>query len=181
MKVGRVIGIDDGYFERGRDERAPLVATIMKGSVIEGFRFGWAAVDGSDATKRIIDLVRVYKEQVSAVFLYGTIFAGTNVVSLEDVFYSLEKPVIAVADERPDDRLVTASLRRYGREESLRVYHANPPMRELKTKRGVLYVSYLGASEGDVLRIVEHYQLVGKIPEPLRISHLIGREVGRWV
>ncbi len=181
MKLGRVVGIDDGYFERSRDRKAPLVITIMKSSVIEGFIFSWLDVDGTNATSIILDALAPIKEQISAVFLYGTIFAGTNVVSMNELYNNLKKPIIAIADEKPDNRLIERAFRVFGSEISWKIYTENPSMMELKTKRGILYVSSVGASRKEVLRIVEHYQLSSKIPEPIRISHLVGKAVGRWI
>ena len=181
MKWGRVVGVDDGYFERGKDTRAPLILTIMKGTVVEGFRFGWATVDGDDATERIESLLKDLHEQVSAVFLYGTIFAGTNVVSLPDLHKKLKKPIIAVVDEEPRGELIEKAFRVYGNIEMLKRYKSNPPMERINTRRGTLFVSYAGAEKGEVLRTIELYQLSSKIPEPLRLSHLIGRALGRWI
>jgi endonuclease V-like protein UPF0215 family len=181
MKWGRVVGVDDGYFERNKDKLAPLVATIMKKDIIEGFRFGWVSIDGTDATESILDLISDLKDQVSALFLYGTIFGGTNVVSLNDLHETLKRPVVAVVDEKPSEYLVRKALRIYGSPISLKTYNQNPIMERLDTRRGPIYVSYVGINRGEVLRLVELYQRAGKVPEPLRVSHLIGREMGRWI
>lgn len=180
MKLGRAVGIDDGFFERGKDERAPLVATIMKGEVIEGFRFGWITVDGADVTDEIINLL-TDREQFSILFLSGTIFGGTNVVDMNRLFSHLQKPVVAVVDEVPEEEKILYSLKVYGRPESLEIYKRNPKMVLLRTRRGTLYASAVGASMGEVRKAIERYQFAGKLPEPLRISHLLGREVGRWI
>ncbi len=181
MKVGRAAGVDDGFFERGKDRVAPLVATIMKSGVVEAFRFNWVEVDGTDATERVLELLGVYQEQLGVLFTDGTIFGGSNVVDLYSLHKELRAPVIAVSGDVPDEEKVVSSLLRYGGEEAVKRYRENPPLEPLETRRGTLYVASVGVSLGEARRAIEAYQLSSKIPEPLRISHLIGREVGRWV
>ncbi len=180
MKIGRVVGIDDGFFERGKDRRAPLVLTVMKSSVIEGFRFGWVTVDGDDATDSILDILPD-TSQISAVFLSGTIFGGTNVVDLEELYEAVKKPIVAVVEDPPEEGKILKSLSTHGTPSSVERYRRNPSMRPLETRRGILYVSFVGLTMGECKRLVEAYQFAGKLPEPLRISHLLGREVGRWI
>lgn len=179
MKLGRVLGIDDGYFVRGRSRRTPLVGVVMKSAVLEGFRLGWITVDGNDATEAITSLVSPLRDQLGIVFLYGTIFAGTNVVDLQELYKELNLPIIVVVDDLPDDERVRRSLLRYG--SSLGVYERNPPIRSLTTKRGTVYATFVGVSPTETRRAIEEYQQTSRIPEPLRISHLMGREVGRWI
>ena len=180
MKIGRVVGVDDGFFERGKDKRAPLVLTIMKGPIIEGFRLGWVTVDGDDATDSIYNLLPD-PSQISAVLLSGTIFGGSNVVDLAELFQRVGKPVVAVVEDPPEEGKVLRSLSIHGTPSSVRTYQRNPPMKPLETPRGTLYVSFVGIDRGECRRLLESYQIAGKLPEPLRISHLLGREVGRWI
>jgi endonuclease V-like protein UPF0215 family len=179
VKTGRAVGIDDGYFERGRTRRAPLIATLMKGPIVEGFRLGWIEIDGKDTTESIRSILLPLKDQLGVVFLYGTIFGGVNIVSLEELYENLKLPIIAVADDKPEEEKVRASIIRHGG--SLEIYDSNPPMKALRTKRGVVYASFVGLTKGEAQRAIEAYQFSSRIPEPLRISHLMGREVGRWL
>ena len=179
MKVGRSIGIDDGYFVRGRTRRAPLVGTIMKSTILEGFRLGWVTIDGNDVTESIVSLISPLKDQLGIVFLYGTIFAGVNVVDLHKLYDRLNLPIIVVVDDLPDEERVRRSLLRYGG--SLEIYEKNPPIRALTTRRGTVYATFVGSSSSEARRAIEAYQQASRIPEPLRISHLMGGEVGRWI
>ena len=181
MKLGRVAGIDDGFFERGKDKKAPLVSTFMKENIVEAFRFGWVAVDGEDATSSILSLLEPYREQIGVVFLDGTIFGGSNVVDMNILYNELEIPIIAVTADIPQEIKVKKSILRHGGKRVLERYEQNPPMTILETSRGKVYASFIGVSEGEAKRAIERYQIASKLPEPLRISHLIGKEVGKWV
>ena len=169
MKFGRVAGFDDGYFRR--PGKAPLVATIFKGSTLEGIEIAEIEVDGTDATDRILEIVEPLKEQLTGVFLYGTVFAGTNVVDLRVIADLV--PVVAVVGKRPTERFARALALR-GKKTA---QHLVP----LATKKGIVYAAWAGLSRGEAKKMVELYQLNSKIPEPLRVAHIIAKGVGLFL
>ncbi|NPA86932.1 MAG: DUF99 family protein [Candidatus Diapherotrites archaeon] len=179
MKWGRVIGFDDGYFQRGRDPCAPLVGTVMKGPVVESFRLGAISVDGDDAEEAFLSLLPD-PEQFTAIFLYGNIFGGTNVVDPRRLHELTGLPVVSVVEDPPRMDLIERSFRDRERHAAFKKLLRIPLPEPLQTRRGILHVSFAGLSRGEAKRLIELYQMSSKVPEPLRLSHLIGREVGRW-
>ncbi len=160
MKYGRVLGVDDGYFERGTDSRAPLVGVVMKKCTLEEVHISFIEVDGNDATEKIMELIQLTKPSVT--FLYGTVFGGTNVVDL----YKIPVPVISVLERKPTERFYRTVGKYY-------------PVIPLYTRRGKLHTVLHGIDEGTAVKVIETYQCSSKFPEPIRIADIIGREVGR--
>lgn len=173
MKFGRVIGFDDGYFRR--PGKAPLVGVIYKGSVLEGVKITEIDVDGTDVTEKILDIVEPLAVQLSGVFLYGTVFGGTNIVDIQKIGKLL--PVVVVADKRPTERF----YKTFESRGKVFLLLRNPALVPLKTKKGVVYVAWSGISKGEVKRLVELYQFNSKVPEPLRVAHIFAKGVGLFL
>ncbi len=173
MKFGRVVGFDDGYFKR--PGRAPLVGVICRGSVMEGVKITEIEVDGDDVTDKILDIITPMLDQLSAVFLYGTVFGGTNVVDMHAMGEVI--PTVAVSDRVPTPRFLRAfELRR-----KAYLVERNPPLLPISTRRGRVHAAWVGLTEGEAKRLIELYQINAKIPEPLRLAHIIAKGVGLFL
>ncbi len=162
MKTGRVVGVDDAPFVRGRDRYTCLVFTVMKGSVVEGFLSGEIEVDGRDALGVIADKVGEVSG-VTSIMLSGSVFGGTNYVDPDELYERTGIPVIVVSEKKP-------------KESFYRLFpHSRHRLHPLETSKGTLYVYSSGLE--NPLPVIERYQLSSKLPEPLRLSHLVGRVV----
>ena len=77
----RVLGLDDAPFERD-DEEVLVVGTIFRGSnFMDGLLSTEVAVDGDDATGKIIKMVNSsrHKPQLKVIMTDGIAFGGFNV------------------------------------------------------------------------------------------------------
>ncbi len=171
MKKGRVVGIDDGFFRRGRDKNAPLIGVIMKGPVVDEIRITTIEVDGSDIYEGFDRILSRFK---GIAILYGTIFGGSMVVSLPYFYERYNTPVMAVLDQPPRIERVEKAIKRYNPSfiENLRISFE---------RIGKIYASWYGISKTDVEKVLEMYTISSKIPEPVRIAHLIGRGFRWWI
>lgn len=175
----RVLGVDDGYFPERRG-RAPLLGILMRGTLVEGVLYREIQIDGTDVTEKLVDMVArsKYGGQAKAVMTSGTVFAGTNVLDMNAFFEEAGVPVIAVMRRPPSSSFLRAMERSPNADFILSVIRRNPPPVPLKTKRGVLYVSFVGIGASDVKRVVEDYQIYSLLPEPVRLAHLFASAVG---
>ena len=107
----RVVGVDDGAFQTGRKDaqRAPVLAVLFQNLHILSVRIGSMEVDGRDANRVLVSLLRPMRFDVT--MLSGISFAGFNLVDMGKLAHDTRRPVIAVTGEQPDNNAVRRALR----------------------------------------------------------------------
>ena len=171
----RVLGIDDGPFKFS-DEFVPIVGAVMRGGYLDGIMRSKVKVDGDEATEVIIELVERsrYKEQVRILMLDGIALGGFNVVDLAEVHRRTDIPCISVTRDKPDYKAMEKVLMRkfkdwerrweiVGREDLFTVDTGHKP----------LYARAHGISNALARNIILRSIIIGALPEPLRIAHII--------
>jgi endonuclease V-like protein UPF0215 family len=174
VAIANVIGFDDGPSDRfgrgGRD--VLLVGAVFARTRLDGVVSGCVRRDGRNATGRMVELVRgsQFDRHVRAVLLNGIAVAGFNVVDIHALADALDRPVIVVARRPPryaKIRLALEHLHDGGRRWAL--IEAAGPMEPV---RGI-YVQRVGITLAETAALLEATTLHGKLPEPLRVAHLI--------
>src|SRR5512139_3936717 len=92
----RILGIDDSPFGFD-DQRATVIGTVVRvPSYLEGVMRSEVAVDGTDATSSLVELVSRsrFKAQVKLIMIDGIALAGFNVLDLDELHASLGLPVL---------------------------------------------------------------------------------------
>lgn len=172
----RVIGFDDAPFKRG-DKETWLVGVIYRGShIFEGLLLERIGVDGFDVNERIIGCVRKSRffGELRAVMTSTTCFAGFNIVDLELLSVELGVPAISVSREMPNMEKVMKALKNVENwEERVRIMEKNGRFHKMEVRGSKLYFQFKGASKEEVERIVRACMGVSRIPEPVRVAHLI--------
>ena len=174
--------MDDGAFTR-RQARAPLVALVWSGpDEIEAVAIGSVAVDGRDATERIVALVRGTRqfEGIRAVLLDGVTFGGFNVVNLDRIARDLGRPVVAVTREAPDLARICAAIYAYFPDDAAtrwRRLRRHPLFRVPMGERSILAAA-VGCTQEEAIALLHRTIRRGAWPEPLRLAHLIAHAVG---
>jgi len=173
----RLVAVDDGAFRR-TDRRAPLAAVVVAApDYVEAVRVGSVTVDGRDATRRIVALVRATGplEGVRAVLLDGAVVGGFNVVDLDAVHTALALPVVALTRRPPAFPKIRAALDRWfprDAEERWRRLTAHP-LRPVDPGAGRLLAAAVGIPARDVAVLLRRTRVRGLWPEPLRLAHLV--------
>jgi len=176
----RVVGVDDARFKRGRDKWTRLVGVVCRGGgQVEGCMQTPIRVDGWDATERLVWMVRdsCHFEQLRVVMLRDTIFAGFNIVDLQEAAGETGLPVVAISDRAPEMGRVEKALRHYcpdGWREKLEVLKRCGPVKPVVSRpgRAPVYVQWAGMPFEQVARLVRTVSTHSRIPEPIRIAHL---------
>ena len=176
-KLIHIIGFDDAPFDR-KYKYTYLIGTITKGACeVDGFIITKVEIDGNDSTKRIAESVinsRHYK-QLRAILLNGITFAGFNVVDIEKLNEITKLPVIVVIRKYPNFEEIEAALKKIDQLWKLELMKKAGKPKEIKTKFGKVYVQYKGISFEEVRELINNLTLRSRTPEPIRISHMIGR------
>ncbi len=172
--IANTIGFDDGPFDKHGGGRAQvlLVGAVFARTRLDGVVSGRVRRDGRNATARMVELVRgsQFDRHVRAVLLGGIAVAGFNVVDIHALCAALDRPVVVVARRPPRYAAIRRALEHVpGGERKWSLIEGAGPMEPV---RGI-YVQRAGISLADTAALLEAATLHGKLPEPLRVAHLI--------
>lgn len=175
----RILGVDDGGFIHGRGNRAEVIGVVFRGGYwMDGIMFTDVEVDGTDATDRIVEMIvnSPHMEQIRVIITDGLTFGGFNVIDIVSLFERTVIPVIAVADKRPELDEVKKALKNLSDWENRwnSILNAGEmitinPHKDLNP----LYIQIAGISKKDAEEIIVKSAIRSRIPEPLRVAHLI--------
>jgi len=172
-RISNVVGFDDAPFQRDHRGDVGLVGAVFSGTRLDGVLCGHVRRDGANSTDRMIDLVKdsKFRGHVRAVLLQGIAVAGFNVVDLRALARNLSVPVLVVARHQPDLAGIRRAIGRTGKgaARKWRLIERAGPMEPL---RGV-WIQRQGLSPDRAGELMAATTLHGKLPEPLRVAHLI--------
>ncbi|EAW38019.1 DUF99 family protein [Lyngbya sp. PCC 8106] len=175
-RVIRVIGFDDATFERHSGEPVSVAGVVCGGTRFEGMVWGQVQPDGWDATDTLCDLLigGKFLDQLHLVLIDGIGFGGFNLIDLPELASRLERPCVAVMRRPPNLSKIEQALRRLPDAEKrwqiLRragQIHAYPPF----------FFQVCGEEPLVIAQALERLTDCGKVPEALRLAHLIGAAV----
>lgn len=172
----RAIGFDDAPFARHQKKKVNISGIVCANTRFEGMVWGAVEIDGNDATDAICQLLikKKFLPQLHLVLLDGIGFGGFNLVDLPKLAQRLQIPCVAVMRKLPNINKMKAAMSR------LPNYQYR--LRTLE-KAGEIYASppFFFQVYGEQPEIIAHalVQLTdrGKVPEALRLAHLIGAAV----
>jgi endonuclease V-like protein UPF0215 family len=171
----RILGIDDSPLVC---EDILVVGAIMRGGDwLEGVVRTYIKKDGLDATGRLVEMVTQSKHygQVRVAMLNGVTMGGFNVVDMEALYEGTGVPVISVMRKLPDMASIRSALEhldepRYRYDLIMKAGRAV----EVPARRGApVYMQYRGIDEETAISIVRSSATHSRIPEPIRVAHLI--------
>jgi uncharacterized protein len=172
--ISNVIGFDDGPFDKSRPghRNVLLVGAVFARTRLDGLVTGTVRRDGRNATSTMAALLRgsQFDRHVRAVLLGGIAVGGFNVVDIHALAEELDRPVVVVARRLPRYGKIRQALAhlRSGEEKWSLIQAAGP----MEPVRGI-FVQRAGISLADTAAMLAATTLHGKLPEPLRVAHLI--------
>lgn len=175
-KTLRVIGFDDAPFPHRRGARVHLCGVVCAGTRFEGMVWGQVRKDGRGATDELLRLLAGsrFRAQLHLVLLDGVAFGGLNLVDLPRLHEQLGLPCLAVMRRRPDLPGLRRVIRALpGARERLRKLAAAG---EIHVRPPFVFQSHgldPEAAAAALARLTDR----GKVPEALRLAHMIGSAV----
>ncbi len=168
----RIIGIDDGPFDKFKKGQVLVVGTIYRGgNFLDGFVSTKAKVDGTNATQKITEMINKskFKKQIRAIMLDGIAVGGFNIIDLVELNKKTKKPVIAVIRKKPNIPKIKETLKRIGMKNKIKL------IEQLKKpeKIGKIYVQYVGINKETVKELLKITTTHSFLPEPIRAAHII--------
>ena len=169
-----VLGIDDAPFSKRQREPVPIVAVMMEGcDLVEGVAVSSFPVDGAGAADFLAEWVgglRLHRS-LQAVVLGGITIAGLGVVDVPALASRLQRPVLVATRRRPSDALLLQALRAAGLPERIPLVEGAP--RAVRVSEG-FYLACAGIESAAAEAIARGTLRKARLPEPLRVAHLIG-------
>lgn len=178
----RLVGFDDGPFSFADDTCALAGVMTRGGGYVEGVLVGEVAVDGTDATERVLELLADtgYAETAHAIAFEGGTVAGFNVLDLDRIRDELGLPAIALTREEPDREAVRAALAEHvgDPERRLSLLEAHP-VHAIDVDGARLHLRHAGGDREELAELVRVHTVRGRVPEPVRIARLVARATAR--
>jgi endonuclease V-like protein UPF0215 family len=172
-RISHVIGVADAPFARAHRGAVPIVGVALAGERLDGVISSRVQRDGSDATDVLARMIQTsrFAAHAQALLLEGIALAGFNVVDLHALAAALKIGVLVVVRREPDLAAIKAALidRVPGGEAKWALIERAGPVEPLE---GV-FVQRAGMTTGEAKAILEKFQVHGKLPEPLRLAHII--------
>lgn len=173
-----VIGIDDGPFEKEHRGDVAAIGTIYAGERFDGLLIGKVRRDGRNSTDALAAMIEDSRhDHIQLVMIHGIALGGFNVVDIQSLSQRLDRPVLVVARRKPDLAAIKKALytRVPGGKRKWRLIEEAGPMEPLED----LYVQRVGIETEAAAAVLRRFAIHGKLPEPLRMAHLIAGAVVR--
>ncbi|YAF99289.1 MAG: DUF99 family protein (plasmid) [Nodularia sp. CChRGM 3473] len=172
----RVIGFDDAPFIRGAGGNVSIAGVVCAGTRFEGMVWGEIQPDGFDATQVICKLLigKKFLPQLHILLLDGIGFGGFNLVNLPELADRLQIPCVSLMRRQPDLAAV---------EEAMSNLPDFPQRQKLLQLAGMIYdyspffFQVCGEEPAVVAKVLQRLTDCGKVPEALRLAHLIAAAV----
>lgn len=172
----RAIGFDDAPFERHQTDRVNITGIVCANTRFEGMVWGELQPDGWDATEVICNLLigRKFLPQLHLVLLDGIGFGGLNLIDLPQLAHILELPCVAVMRRFPKIEKMKQAMSR------LPNYHQRLTILERAGaihSYGPFFFQVSGEKPEIIAQALDKLTDRGKVPEALRLAHLVGAAV----
>jgi endonuclease V-like protein UPF0215 family len=180
-----VIGLDDAPFDRDHRGDVLVVGAAFAGLRLEGVISTRVRRDGANAARAIAACIAAsqFAAHLHLVMFQGIALAGFNVVDIHGLHRALGVPVLVVARKRPNLDAIRAAL--LGRVRGGAAKWALVERAGAMEPAAGLWVQRAGIELADAAAVIAKLSVHGKIPEPLRVAHLVaggvteGRSRGR--
>ncbi len=168
----RILGIDDAPFIRKQKKKVLVVGTIFRGGhFMDGVISTHVVLDGTDATEKLVALVRKtkHKPQLQAIMLNGISMGGFNIIDIRELSNKTKLPVIVVIRKYPDFKKIRAALIKIGFKNRIQLLDKAGAVHKI----GKVYVQLAGISLSAAAELIRITSTHAHIPEPIRAAHLI--------
>lgn len=172
----RAIGFDDAPFSKTQDTKVSIAGVVCSNTRFEGMLWGEITRDGDDSTSTLIKLVTNSKfhQQLHVLLLDGIAFGGFNIVDFQQLAHETGLPCITVMRKQPSIQAIDKALKHFT--DYQRRIQLISQAGQVITKGGFIFQS-TGIDAEHAATLLQRVTDTGKVPESLRLAHLIGSAV----
>ncbi|MHA1509503.1 MAG: endonuclease dU, partial [Promethearchaeota archaeon] len=159
-----------------------LIGIVCQGTRMVSMVKKEITIDGDDATEVLIELIRQNEKHVQYVITDTITFGGFNIIDLEEIHSATNKPIIAVTEKEVDlnavKKAILKTFPQNNRAKLRKIVNAGNLYETVTETAGGLSKVYFhskGISFTDVEALFQKVCIDSKIPEPVRLAHIIGK------
>jgi len=171
------LGVDDAPFDKRQAGRVPIIGVAMEGhDVVESIALGEFPVDGDGATEYLASWIAGLRARpmLQAVILGGITIAGLGIIDVTALAERLGVAVLVVTRHNPARSELADALKAAGLTDRLSLLERVP--RAYGVGDG-LYLAHAGVPRVEAERLLTAALGKARLPEPLRVAHLIGQAI----
>ena len=177
------IGFDDATFDlKSNVKTTRLIGATCQGKRLVNVESREIQIDGNDATKNLIELVKMTEKHVQYILTDTITFGGFNIVDIQKIHDETKKPLIAITEREVDlDSVKYALIKKFPLhyKEKLKciINAGNLYETTINTAGGgsKVYFHAVGIKIKEAELLIKKLCIDSKVPEPVRIAHLIGK------
>ncbi|MHA1143990.1 MAG: endonuclease dU [Candidatus Helarchaeota archaeon] len=175
----KILGIDDAPFKLKSSGRTHVFGVVYRGaSFLEGVIHTTVEIDGIDSTDQIVEMIlsSPHHQQLKLIMIDGLTVGGFNVIDVNDLFKRVNRPVIVIIEHHPNFNSIKKALRHFSDgNERWQLIQKLVSLHELQIIKDLnpIYFQPIGISVNDAILAIKSCTVNGRIPEPLRVAHLI--------
>jgi endonuclease V-like protein UPF0215 family len=178
-----IIGIDDAAFKlKTNVKKTQLIGVVCQGIRMVNVSRTEIQIDGDNGTEKLIELVKQNEKHIQLILTHTIAFGGFNLINLNTIYHELNKPVIAVNDRKVEvDSVIKAITINFPNTYKQKIKNiidaGNLYHTQIKTAGGLseVYFHAKGISGNKVDSLLKKICIDSKLPECIRMAHLIGR------
>ncbi len=175
-KEVRILGIDDAPFDKFKRGKVLVIGAIFRGGqFLDGVLSTKVTVDGSDSTRKIIEMVNKtrHKPQLQIIIIDGIALGGFNIIDVKKIYKETKLPVIVVIRRMPDIENIKRILKKIGKANKIKFLE----QAGLPVKIGKIYCQLTGITKEKAEQVLKIACTRSYLPEPIRVAHIIASGV----
>ena len=169
----RILAIDDSPLI---NEKVMIIGTFFRGGEqLDGILRAEITLDGMDATDILIRMIKnsKYYAQIRVIMLDGVTYAGFNPVDITVLFRETGIPILIFMRSYPDFKKIKLALSHLPEQEKRwEIIRRAGTIHKIE-QRSPVFIQLCGLDEENAFEIIRLTSTHSKIPEPLRVAHLI--------
>lgn len=177
------IGFDDARFDlKSISNTTQLIGVVCQGVRMVNVMSEKITIDGDDANEALIKMVKLNRKHVQYILTDTITFAGFNLINLKTIFRQTGKPIIAVTEKNVNLESVKKALinkfpDNYKSKLQNILESGNLYKTKIETAGGLsdIYFHVKGINIEKAELLLRKLCLDSKLPEPIRLAHIIGR------
>ncbi len=178
----RAIGIDDAPFKFSQEDVLVVGSVVRAPNYLEGILSTEVKVDGEDATEKLVKMISDsrFVDQANIIFLDGAAVGGFNLVDIEKLSESVGVPSVTISREKPDFEKIKEAMKGHFDEWEKRFDQMKSGnLHKIKTEHKPIYIQKEDLTIKEVKELVDLFTVRGRLPEPVRISHIVASGIVR--
>ncbi|MGC8993233.1 MAG: DUF99 family protein [Candidatus Aenigmatarchaeota archaeon] len=173
----RILGIDDGPFEKNEDKVIVVGVVFRGGEFIDGLLRTYVKIDGLDSTEKLAEMINSsrHKRQLKIIMLDGITLGGFNIIDVKKLFSLTKLPILVINRKMPDLKSIKMALEKNFEDFEKRwkmILNAGK-IKEIKMEKFSIFYQNIGIDDEEAEEIILMTTKRAQIPEPLRVAHII--------